>query len=473
MRYLLKILTVLLVCAVTAGAASGAEKKFTVVIDAGHGGKDIGAADNDAQEKAINLGVALQLGDLIKKKMKDAKVVYTRDNDTFISLQGRADAANKAKGDIFISIHTNSVDAANKNRANVCGATTYILGTHKDRNNQQVARRENSVMVLESDYKTVYQDFNPNSDESNIIFDLAQKDNMQNSIRLAGEVQKHICTAAERKNRGVHQAGFWVLWATSMPSILVELDFICNPEQAQFLSSGSGQKKLAEGIFQGIKSYRSQLRNAKVQPMASEERIDADAVIETQRPVRRVVTAAPASKTKRADSAAPRRRRSASARRESANRQIGVAVIDMARPERRQSAAAIQPAAREALAVKEEKKAVAKNTNSEKTGAVASPARKASRTLKPKVSAGSNFHARLDKKTTVYKIELFTSDEHLRSNSPKFCGLSPVSCVKDHNEYRYMYGETTDRTEAYRMLESVKRDIPEARVVAVRRGAIQ
>lgn len=461
-------------CAVTTGATYGAEKKFTVVIDAGHGGKDIGAADNDAQEKAINLGVALQLGDLIKKKMKDAKVVYTRDGDTFISLQGRADAANKAKGDIFISIHTNSVDAANKNRTSVCGATTYILGTHKDRNNQQVARRENSVMVLESDYKTVYQDFNPNSDESNIIFELAQKDNMQNSIRLAGEVQKHICTAAERKNRGVHQAGFWVLWATSMPSILVELDFICNPEQAQFLSSGHGQKKLAEGIFQGIKSYRSQLRNAKVQHMASEERIDADAVIETQRPVRRVVTAAPATKTQRADSAAPRRRRSASARRESANRQIGVAVIDVARPERRQRASVMQPAIKEAVTVKEEQQTIAKATKNEKTAATtASPVRKASRSLKPKVSAGSNFHARLDKKTTVYKIELFSSDEHLRSNSPKFCGLSPVSCVKDHNEYRYMYGETTDRNEAYRMLESVKREIPQARVVAVRRGAIQ
>ena len=159
-------------------SANNDKKSFTVVIDAGHGGKDIGAADNGAKEKDINLGVALQLEKLLKKKLKEIKVVMTRDDDTYLTLQQRADVANKAKGDLFVSIHTNSVDKKNKNRKTVAGSSVYALGLHKDDNNMRVARRENSVIELESNYEQKYSGFDPNKDESYIIFEMAQKKNL-------------------------------------------------------------------------------------------------------------------------------------------------------------------------------------------------------------------------------------------------------------------------------------------------------
>lgn len=243
-------MAMILICVFSAVA-----EDFTIVIDAGHGGKDVGAVDNQVKEKDINLAVALELGELIDKKLKDATVVYTRDNDTYLTLQQRAEIANKAKGDLFISIHTNSVAMSNKNRRTICGASTYTLGLHKDEDNMEVARRENAVMTLEKDFQTTYQGFNPNSDESYIIFELSQKTNMSQSIKLANGIQTQLAKVAKRQNRGVHQAGFWVLWATSMPAVLVELDFICNPVSAKYLASEDGQKQLAKGIFNAVEAY--------------------------------------------------------------------------------------------------------------------------------------------------------------------------------------------------------------------------
>lgn len=249
------------------GHVAFAKNDFVVVIDPGHGGKDHGAIDNDAREKDINLTVAKRLGELIEKKMKDTDVVFTRDDDTFISLQGRADVANKAKGNLFISIHTNSVDAKNKNRANVAGASVYTLGNHKDDANMGVARRENAVIELENGYQQKYSGFDPNKDESYIIFEMAQKNNVSQSNRFAKMVQQNLVKIAGRKDRGVHQAGFWVLWSTSMPSVLIELDFICNPESAKFMTSKDGVDKLADAIFQAVKIYEQNYRQS--QRMAS------------------------------------------------------------------------------------------------------------------------------------------------------------------------------------------------------------
>ncbi|MDE5902695.1 MAG: N-acetylmuramoyl-L-alanine amidase, partial [Muribaculaceae bacterium] len=249
------VLAILMVAGLPAGALAAQTKDFVVVLDAGHGGKDHGAIDNGVKEKDINLAVALRLGELIKKKLKNTKVVYTRDDDTFVSLQGRADIANKAKGDLFISIHTNSVDAKNKNRRTVAGATVYTQGSHKDEANLAVAKRENSVIELENGYEQKYSGFDPNKVESYIIFEMAAKQNLAQSHRFAKSAQENLVKIAGRKDRGVHQAGFWVLWATSMPSALVELDFICNPESAKFMGSKSGVDKLAEALFEAVKTY--------------------------------------------------------------------------------------------------------------------------------------------------------------------------------------------------------------------------
>lgn len=254
------VLTILFAVGVPARALAAQTKDFVVVLDAGHGGKDHGAVDNGVKEKDINLAVTLRLGELIKKKLKHTKVVYTRDDDTFVSLQGRADIANKAKGDLFISIHTNSVDAKNKNRRTVAGASIYTQGSHKDDANLAVAKRENAVIELENGYEQKYSGFDPNRVESYIIFEMAAKHNLAQSHRFAKNVQENLVKVADRKDRGVHQAGFWVLWATSMPSALVELDFICNPQSAKFMGSKNGVDKLAEAIFEAVKTYEQNYR---------------------------------------------------------------------------------------------------------------------------------------------------------------------------------------------------------------------
>lgn len=227
---------------------------FTVVIDAGHGGRDVGALGRLTNEKTINLKVALALGNLIKKNCPDVKVVYTRSNDTFVELNRRARIANKAKADLFISIHTNST-AAGRKGTTAQGTETYTLGMHRAADNLAVAKRENSVITLESDYKKKYEDFDPSSSESYIIFELIQDQYMALSVDLAKKIQKQFSTTAKRINKGVHQAGFLVLREVSMPSVLIELGFINNRKEEKYLASSSGQRQLAQSIFNAFHAY--------------------------------------------------------------------------------------------------------------------------------------------------------------------------------------------------------------------------
>ena len=224
-------------------------KDFVVVIDAGHGGKDGGAVGTYAKEKDITLNVAKLLGSKISNECENIKVVYTRNTDKYLTLQQRANVANKSKGDLFISIHVNSVDLNSPGRTNVAGSSVFTLGLHKTKDNLDVAMRENSVIKMEDNYTTVYSGFDPNSAESYIIFEMNQNKHMLKSINLASSIQNELTTNAGREDKGVRQAGFWVLWATNMPSVLVELDFICNPTQEKFLSSNDGQEQLANSIF--------------------------------------------------------------------------------------------------------------------------------------------------------------------------------------------------------------------------------
>jgi N-acetylmuramoyl-L-alanine amidase len=232
-------------------------KDFVVVIDAGHGGKDGGAVGTFAKEKDITLNVAKLLGSKISDECENIKVVYTRDTDKYLTLQQRANIANRAKGDLFISIHVNSVDLNSPGRTNVAGSSVFTLGLHKTKDNLDVAMRENSVIKMEDNYTTVYSGFDPNSAESYIIFEMNQNKHMLKSINLASSIQNELTTNAGREDKGVRQAGFWVLWATNMPSVLVELDFICNPTQEKFLSSTDGQEQLANSIFNAFVKHVS------------------------------------------------------------------------------------------------------------------------------------------------------------------------------------------------------------------------
>lgn len=227
-------------------------KDFVVVIDAGHGGHDPGAIGRISKEKNINLKVALKLGNLIKQSSDDVKVVYTRSKDVFIPLDRRAEIANDAKADLFISIHTNAL-AKNKTTT---GASTWTLGLAKSDANLEVAKRENSVILYENDYQTRYAGFNPNSAESYIIFEFMQDKYMEQSVHLASLVQKQFRHSCKRVDRGVHQAGFLVLKASAMPSILVELGFISTPEEERYLNTEEGTNNLARGIHRAFLTYK-------------------------------------------------------------------------------------------------------------------------------------------------------------------------------------------------------------------------
>lgn len=240
-------------------------KDFTVVIDPGHGGHDPGAVGRRSKEKNINLNVSLKVGQLIKDNCNDVKVIYTRKTDIFIPLDRRAQIANNAKADLFISIHTNSVARGRTVR----GAETYTLGLHRTEENLEVAKKENSVILIEDNYEQRYAGFNPNSSESYIIFEFLQDKNMEKSVKLATLVQKQFKNTAHRIDKGVHQAGFLVLRATSMPSVLVELGYISTPDEEQYLLSDAGADALANSIYKAFLNYKREhdapLERSKVQ----------------------------------------------------------------------------------------------------------------------------------------------------------------------------------------------------------------
>ena len=227
---------------------------FTVVIDPGHGGRDPGAIGRRGKEKTINLNVALKLGKLIQDNCKDVHIVYTRSKDVFVGLDKRAQIANNAKANLFISIHTNSVARGRTVR----GTETYTLGLHRTDDNLEVAKKENSVILIESDYEQRYAGFNPNSSESYIIFEFLQDKNMEKSVQLATLIQRQFKTTAKRIDKGVHQAGFLVLRETTMPGVLVELGYISTPDEERYLLTESGTDALALSIYQAFLGYRQQ-----------------------------------------------------------------------------------------------------------------------------------------------------------------------------------------------------------------------
>ncbi len=236
------------------GLTSVQAKDFTVVIDAGHGGHDPGAIGKISKEKNINLSVALKLGKLIKSNCPETQVIYTRERDVFVPLDRRAEIANEAKADLFISIHTNALGGNKK----ITGPSTWTLGLAKSDANLEVAKRENAVILYEDDYQTRYAGFNPNSSESYIIFEFMQDKYMSQSVHLASLVQQEFKQTAKRIDRGVHQAGFLVLKASAMPSILVELGFISTPEEERYLNSESGKNALANSLFRAFLTYKQE-----------------------------------------------------------------------------------------------------------------------------------------------------------------------------------------------------------------------
>lgn len=255
-------------------------RAFTVVIDAGHGGHDSGAVAHGFREKDINLAVALRLGRLIKKSHPDVKVLYTREKDFFVTLMGRAEYANKNNADLFISIHVNSQERGHGGY----GTETYVMGHERNSKNMAVVQRENAVILMEKDYKTVYKGFDPRSSESYIMFELMQNTYQDQSIKLAQQIQKGF-VAKGRHDRGVKLGNLAVLVFSAMPSVLVELGFISNPAEARYLGSEAGRDELASAIARGFARYKEDYdrRSGKVSepaPQATEEEDKAEAEAE-------------------------------------------------------------------------------------------------------------------------------------------------------------------------------------------------
>ena len=241
-----------------AAPARDGKNSFTLVIDAGHGGKDPGAVGRKAKEKTINLNVALALGRMINKTFPEVNVVYTRKTDKYIQLNERAAIANRVKADLFISIHTN----ASKSRK-ARGCETFTLGSGSSAEAKNAAMYENEAILLEDNFQEVYKGFDPRSTESYIIFELIRSHDIEKSIHCAEAIQKKMVGHSKLLNRGVSNAGFLVLHQTAMPSILVELGFITNSAEEKFLASSAGQQALTKGIFDGFSAYYKQYGVAK------------------------------------------------------------------------------------------------------------------------------------------------------------------------------------------------------------------
>ena len=226
-----------------------------VVIDAGHGGHDPGTHGDFSNEKDIALKIAKKAGGYIEEHLKGVEVIYTRADDSFVELEGRAQMANKNGADLFISIHCNAFPW----NPNVHGTETYVMGLHKTDENLQVAKRENSVIFLEENYEETYGDFDPKSPDAHIIFSLFQTAYQQSSLNLASKIESQFAKRAGRRSRGVKQAGFWVLFRTSMPSVLVETGYLTNPSEEKDLNNSLKQDYIASGIFRAVRDYKEEM----------------------------------------------------------------------------------------------------------------------------------------------------------------------------------------------------------------------
>lgn len=256
--------------------ACAASKSFTLVIDAGHGGHDSGAKGAMSYEKNINLKVALAFGKYVERNCPDVKVVYTRKTDVFVPLYERAEIANRNKANLFVSVHTNALPKGRISR----GFETYTLGdgrSHGTKTNLDVAKRENSVIFMEKDYKQHYVGYDPNSPESNIMFEFVQDHNMQQSLAFAKLLQQNVCSLAGRVNKGVHQDNFAVLRLTSMPACLIELGFITTPDEEQALNNPAVVDKIARGIYNAFADYKNRQAGGLTVPFKAEaEKLPAE-----------------------------------------------------------------------------------------------------------------------------------------------------------------------------------------------------
>ena len=386
-----------------------ANKRFTLVIDPGHGGHDAGALGAISKEKNINLAVALRFGKYVEQNLPEVRVIYTRKTDVFIPLNERANIANRANADLFISVHTNALPAGKIAR----GFETYTLGMHRAKDNLDVAMRENSVISMEKDYQQRYQGFDPRSSESYIIFEFIQGKNMERSVELARMIQRGVCDGANRPDKGVHQAGFLVLRETSMPGCLIELGFITTPDEERLLNNDSRVDDIARGIYEAFAKYKNKYDRSVSVPYRAKDSEDVNLpkIVPDQEP-------------------APKTR-----------------VVTRGKQPKREEATPEQPK-RE---VKEVKKL--------------DPKREMKKTeTKKEVKKAEIADA------PVFKLQIFVGSRNLRKGDAHFKGETDYDSFQEGNLVKYTLGASTNYNEIYRLRKEKLDKFPEAFIIAFKNG---
>ena len=448
MRKKLQVLIGLLLLAVTLQAANA---KFTLVIDAGHGGHDAGAVGSITKEKTINLNVALAFGKLVESNCPDVKVVYTRKTDIFVPLHTRADIANRNKADLFISIHTNALPKGRISR----GLETYTLGMHRAADNLDVAKRENSVILIEKDYKQRYQGFDPNSSESYIMFEFIQDHNMAQSVELAKFVQQRTCSSAGRQNKGVKQAGFLVLRETSMPSCLIELGFISTPDEEQFLHSSAGVSRLASGIYQAFVDYKQKHHRSSQAAPVKVSVADTQNVLPQEKPREEVkVSKRNSRKSKVMQDLADAREGKVTQSTE--NLAPNADSIIKATPVVQEKPAVVvqeQPAV-----VVQEKPAVVVQ---EKPAVVVQEKPAVVVQEKPQAPAPD---------APIFKVQLLAASVQLKANDPQLKGVQNTDYYRENGMFKYTAGASTDYNEINQLRRTLNDRFPQAFVIAFKNG---
>ncbi len=456
-----------------------AAPSFTLVIDAGHGGKDPGTRGVKALEKDVNLKVALAFGKYVERNCPDVKVIYTRKTDVFIELSERAAIANRNKADLFISIHSNALPDGKISR----GFETYTLGMHRASDNLDVAKRENSVILVEDNYKQRYAGFDPKSSESYIMFELMQDNNMSNSVELAKMIQHEACSLSGRQNKGVHQAGFLVLRETSMPGCLIELGFLTTPDEESFLDSSNGQDLLAHGIFNAFLKYKKKYgaRNSATsssvkteEPKTGSAKQKSAAKEQPKQPAAKEQPKQPAAKEQPKQPAAKEQPKQPAAKEQPKQPAAKEQPKQPAAKEQPKQPAAKeqpkQPAAKEQPkqpAAKEQPKQPAAKEQPKQPAAKEQPKQPAAKTeSSPVQKADPTSGSR-----PIFKVQIGASSQQLPPDSPEFKGLANVESYQENGMVKYTVGASPDFNEINRLRKSIFDKFPEAFVIAFKDGA--
>jgi len=412
-----KRFVILLMALLIAGIVSAANRKFTLVIDPGHGGRDPGCIGKISKEKDISLRYGLAIGEYIQRNCPDVKVIYTRKTDKFIALKDRADFANSNKADLFISIHVNALQSGKTAR----GVQTFTLGRGRVSGkktgileNLEVAKRENSVILLEKDYKQTYQGFDPNSPESNIMFEFIQDTNMERSVELARFMQKDVCSATGRQDMGAHQDNLAVLRLSSMPGCLLELGFISTPDEEQFLAESSSVERYAKGVYRAFLKYKNKFANNIVVPYkANQKEIDLPDIV-------------------------PDNYKDEASAKSKKQEQKREQLKEQKKKEQEKSA--------------NNKKLQKEETKQQETEFKSSVAPLKSETVNPDAP--------------VFKVQILVSGKKLSEKDRQFKGVEGIEFYEEGGMVKYTVGSSANYNEIYRLRKQLLEKFPEAFIIA-------